>query len=93
MSYSLLIKIGRGDTTHLIVKATAESEGAHICTVRVVAAGSNLPCVVDEVATRTYTLWPSGSGRQDVELDLGIITNFGKCKHLGIIFAFCAVLF
>ncbi|XP_053377525.1 uncharacterized protein LOC123529018 [Mercenaria mercenaria] len=78
VSYSLLLKIGKGDTAHIQVKATAQLEGAHICTVRVVSAGSNLPCVVDEVTTRTYTNWPSESGRQIVELDAGFVTNYGS---------------
>ncbi|XP_060593720.1 uncharacterized protein LOC132748179 [Ruditapes philippinarum] len=78
VSYSMLVKIARGDRAHIRVRASAQQEIAHICTVRVISAGSNLPCVADEVFKKTYTNWPSGSGRQIVELDMGIVNNFGS---------------
>ena len=77
VSYILMAKIGKGDRAHIRVRATAQQEIAHICTVRVFSAGSNLPCVADEVAKRTNTYWASGSGKQIVELDLGYVNNYG----------------
>ena len=53
------------------------SECAQICTVRVYDAGDNVPCAVDEVATRLNLTATTNRAYRDVELNLGVVTNYG----------------
>ena len=69
--YSLLLKVPPGDRVDLEITATVDSPGLDICSIRVAAVGANLPCVIDDLATKTYS-------PQTATLDLDIVTNFGE---------------
>ena len=69
--YSLLLKLTPGDRADLEITATVDNPGLDICSIRVTAVGANLPCVIDDLATKTY-------GAQTATIDLDVVTDFGK---------------
>ena len=70
--YSLLLKVPPGDRLDLEIDVTIDNPGLDICSMRVYAAGNNLPCVIDALTTKTYVT------PQSANLDFGIVTNFGR---------------
>lgn len=81
------MKISPGKRADLEITATVDKPGLDICSIRVAAAGTHLPCVIDDLANKTYA-------PQTASLDLDIVTNFGETKFAAggamVKYAFCA---
>ncbi|KAH3860371.1 hypothetical protein DPMN_023269, partial [Dreissena polymorpha] len=74
---TIVIKIPRGNSSEITVKATSNNQEIQVCTVRVVAAGNHFPCVDDKLVKRTYVMSADGTGFSEVSAAVGIVTNYG----------------